>query len=185
MRTFIAIPLTEDTRRMLAAMQDGLRRSRADVRWVSPPSIHLTLKFLGEVSPGKVAELAAALKVHSVPLRRFRLTAGGIGVFPALNAIRIVWCGIGGDLEQLSALQATVENTCCEMGFPREERPFSPHLTLGRVRGKSNLHTLRECIRIGSDLKASFEVEGVNVYKSTLTPQGSRYEVMEHLALFP
>jgi 2'-5' RNA ligase len=98
---------------------------------------------------------------------------------------RVIWCGLGGDLEILSALQAEVEAACVKTGFPSEDRPFKAHLTLGRVQGRTNLQPLVDYIRIAASLRCEFAVERYHIYKSTLTPKGAIYEILEtiHLGL--
>lgn len=183
MRTFIALPLPPETLRTLAAMQSTLRASGADVRWTAIDSIHLTLKFLGEVSPEVIPDLSRALRSSLTMHRRLALRAEGLGAFPSPGAPRIVWCGISGETAELERLQNSVEGVCCGLGFPPEERSFHPHLTLGRVKGKKNLKSLCECIRIGSNDANDFMANEVNLYKSTLTPAGALYEVLESFPL--
>ena len=82
----------------------------------------------------------------------------------------MIWCGIDGDIERLKLLHAGVDSACAQAGFPAEPRPFQPHLTLGRVRGKRNLHRLLDCIKITNDHEGTFEVREIGLYQSTLTP---------------
>ena len=147
MRTFIAIPLPQECRVMLDQLQQSLRKHKADVRWVAIPSIHLTLKFLGEVDSGIIPKLKEFLDNHSKAERPFDLSLHGLGCFPNLIRPRIIWCGISGETERLLNLQQRVERVCVELGFAPEDRPFHPHLTLGRVNGKSNLQPLRSRTR--------------------------------------
>jgi RNA 2',3'-cyclic 3'-phosphodiesterase len=184
-RTFIAIPLSEQCRAILEDLQRGLRESGADVRWVSIHSIHLTLKFLGEVDAATIPALAQSLRTISVAEQPLDLSIGGIGSFPASRNPRVVWCGIDGDTEKLLRLQKKIEAVCAEMGFPPEERSFQPHLTLGRVKGKRNLQRLQDCIKIGSDLESRFKADHYNVYRSTLKPQGAVYSILEQITLGP
>src|SRR5512136_1539621 len=127
MRTFIAIPLPAESRTMLEKMQQSLRVHRADVRWVAIPSIHLTLKFLGEVDPEIIPKLSESLARASRPARPFELRLQGLGCFPNLRMSRVVWCGIGGETEELSRLQRAVEGVCADFGFAPEDREFHPH----------------------------------------------------------
>jgi 2'-5' RNA ligase len=95
----------------------------------------------------------------------------------------VIWCGIEGETERLSELFQRVETACVSLGFAAEARDFHPHLTLGRVKGKRNLQLLRDCIKIGSDLECKFRVDHFNIYKSTLTPRGAEYTVLERIML--
>jgi RNA 2',3'-cyclic 3'-phosphodiesterase len=168
---------------MLEQMQSGLRRSGAEVGWVAISSIHLTLKFLGEVDPAIIPQMAAALSSTAAPIHGFELRLHGLGCFPNQNNPRVIWCGIDGNLESLSNLQQMVEKTCESFGFQAEERGFKPHLTLGRVKGKRNLQPLQECIKIGSDLGRSFRADHFIIYKSTLMPKGAVYTVLNTVML--
>ena len=183
MRAFIAIPIPESSRQVLAQMQKQLKAAGAEVRWTAISSIHLTLKFLGETDTETVSELARALRAtaHLSPLLNLQLS--GLGCFPNQKKPRIVWCGIRGDIGRLEILQDTVERTCMGFGFEPEIRPFRPHLTLGRVRGKRNLQMLVDNIMKGSDLESGFQADHINIYKSVLKPEGAVYTVLETIEL--
>jgi 2'-5' RNA ligase len=183
MRTFIAFPIPEPGLEILAQMQQHLKRSDAEVRWTAIPSIHLTLKFLGETDPETVSELARALRDAAHPAQALNLQLSGLGCFPNQKKPRIVWCGIRGDIEQLEILQETVEKTCMDFGFEPEIRPFRPHLTLGRVRGKKNLQMLVDNIMKGSEQECGFSADHFNIYKSVLKPQGAVYTILETIEL--
>lgn len=183
MRTFIAIPLPEKCREMLEQLQQNLRATGADVRWASIPSIHLTLKFLGEIESAIVPKIAQALRNASKSHQELHLRIQGLGCFPNPKNPRIVWCAINGDTDKLLRLQGEVEYACAGCGFPAENRPFSPHLTLGRVKGKRNLQPLVDYIKMGSDLECNFSADRYNIYKSTLQPQGAVYTILETIPL--
>jgi 2'-5' RNA ligase len=183
LRTFIAVPLAEECQSMLEQMQESLRRYDADVRWVAIPSIHLTLKFLGEVKPNLIPDLADSLRKASTAERSMALRLHGLGCFPNQRSPRVIWCGIDGDTEALAGLQRKVEAVCEQFGFAPEDRAFHPHLTLGRVNGKRNLQPLLEYIKIGSGQECSFIADGYNIYKSTLNPHGAAYSVLKAISL--
>ncbi len=168
---------------MLMEMQEGLRRVGAEVGWVAIPSIHLTLKFLGEVEPSSIPRMAEALQISTSSIRSFGLRLRGLGCFPSDKNPRVIWCGIEGDRDALVQLQGIVEKTCETLGFPPEDRAFKPHLTLGRVKGKRNLQPLIDCIKIGSGLEHSFHADHFNIYQSTLKPQGAVYTVLNKVVL--
>jgi len=168
---------------MLDKMEQGLRSCGAEVGWVAIPSIHLTLKFLGEVDPEIIPKLAEFLEAASEPEHGFELRLRGLGCFPNQKGPRVIWCGIEGDADALLKLQLKVERACNEFGFPPEDRSFKPHLTLGRVKGKRNLQPLIDYIKIGSDLESSFRVGHYNIYRSTLKPQGAIYGVVRTITL--
>ncbi|MBM3788814.1 MAG: RNA 2',3'-cyclic phosphodiesterase [Acidobacteria bacterium] len=183
MRTFIAIPLPQDCRRLLEKLQSSLRETGAEVRWTAVASIHLTLKFLGEMDAARLEPTALALLEACGSHQAFPLSLGGLGAFPGASNPRVVWCGVRGEIERLSRLQADVEDACARLGFPREARPYHPHLTLGRVKGRRNLHSLTECITIGSNLESGFTADRCHLYRSSLTPRGAIYEVLKTVQL--
>lgn len=183
MRTFIAVPIPDPCRTMLERMQKDLRAFGADVRWVAIPSIHLTLKFLGEADPGVIPDLSGALRKASASQSSFRLHLRGLGCFPGERNPRVIWCGVEGETEALTRLQETVEKICVEFGFEPEDRPFHPHLTLGRVRGKRNLQPLLDYIKMGSDRESGFAADHYNIYQSVLKPQGAVYTALQSIAL--
>jgi 2'-5' RNA ligase len=183
MRTFIALPLPEDSLKLLQGVQARLRSFGADVRWISIDSVHLTLKFLGEIDPSLLPGLSEGFKKAAAAHKRFLLFLRGLGAFPDLRSPRVIWCGIEGEAERLDLLQKDIEKICAAAGFPPEARPFRPHLTLGRVRGKKNLQPLADYIKIGSEFESRIEVSRVNIYKSTLTRRGPLYEVLETIML--
>jgi RNA 2',3'-cyclic 3'-phosphodiesterase len=183
MRTFIAVPLPQSCREMLEKLQQDIRPLGADLRLVATASIHLTLKFLGEIDPKVLPNLVETLtaSVKSEPV--LSLCLRGLGGFPDLRNPRVIWCGVEGDTEELARLQEKVENACCDIGFEREERPFHPHLTLARVNSKRNLQGLLDYIKIGSGLEREFSAGHINIYRSTLTPRGAIYDIMATIAL--
>jgi RNA 2',3'-cyclic 3'-phosphodiesterase len=183
MRAFIAIPLPDECRSLLDRMQQTLRSYGADIRWAAIPSIHLTLKFLGEADPDIIPNLSEALEQDIHSQHSFSLRLHGTGCFPNPQNPRVIWCGIDGDTASLSQLQQQVETSCARFGFAPEDRDFHPHLTLGRVKGKRNLQPLIECIKMGSDLESSFIADHFHIYKSTLKPQGAVYSVLKTIAL--
>jgi RNA 2',3'-cyclic 3'-phosphodiesterase len=135
-RLFVASEVPTDLRERLRRMQVGFRSNALRIRWVRVEGIHLTFKFLGEAEPERVAAIVEALSVAARPCAPFLLSAGGLGVFPERGDPRVLWVGVGGDLPEAARLQQRIEGQLETLGFPRERRPFSPHLTLGRVRGK-------------------------------------------------
>lgn len=182
MRTFVAVPLPQECQSLLAELQGKMRPLGADVRWVAVPSIHLTLKFLGEIDPALVPKLADSLK-NSAGELPFKLHLHGLGGFPGLRSPRVIWCGIEGDTDRLIVLQEKVERACADLGFPPENRPFHPHLTLGRVQGKRNLQLLLDYIKIASDFEQVFDVDRYHLYKSVLTPRGAIYTILDTIGL--
>jgi RNA 2',3'-cyclic 3'-phosphodiesterase len=183
MRTFIAIPLPNECQVLLEQMQQSLLASKAEVRWVAIPSIHLTLKFLGEVDPEAIPELNVRLSEACKSERQFELRLHGLGCFPNARNPRVIWCGIDGETDSLLRLQHVVESSCAQLGFAPEDRPFRPHLTLGRVQGRRNLQPLMDRVVVGNDLACSFQADRFHIYMSSLKPQGAVYTVLHTVVL--
>lgn len=178
-RTFIAIPLDQQLLQQIAEISRLLRQSvRGGVSWVQPGSIHLTLKFLGEIEPGKIADAKKALQTAVPQFVQFEMNAGGLGCFPNLNRPRVVWVGLQAPVE-LSHLQLNIENACAELGFERELRKFSPHLTLGRIKPyvtPEDIIRLQQAITSIPALNlGTSHASEVVLFKSDLQPTGAVY----------
>jgi 2'-5' RNA ligase len=184
MRLFIAIDLPPQIKRELADIQAKLKKANAVVRWVSPDGIHLTLKFLSEVADDKVAGVVDAL-AESVPrISPFTLEVAGLGVFPSLSRPRVIWTGVKG-AEGLMALAEEVEKAMMKLGFPREKRGFSPHLTLGRVKSPRGIDRLTKIIMEEKDISlGKFTADGYLLIRSILRPEGAEYIKIRKFNLF-
>ncbi len=191
-RAFIAIELPNSVKSALSQLLDNLRQSNhAPVKWVNPDSIHLTLKFLGNIAAGTVPELTKAISEAARGIAPLRLELGELGVFPNLRAPRVVWVGLGGEIATLSVIQEKIESALIPLGFPPERRAFSPHLTLGRVRERASPEA-RRCLgeavaslKMGTkmDTKLSFTVDSLSLMRSRLTREGAFYSRLSSVAL--
>ena len=179
-RAFIAIELSEELKASLARLQELIKLgSESYVKWVDPQGMHLTLKFLGNISVDKVSAISEAIAEVARSVAPFRLELTESGAFPNTKAPRVAWVGLGGDLESLLRLQRGIDQALIPLGFPPEARAFSPHLTLGRVRDQA---TPQERRRLGERM-ASLEVQGqpslyvdrVILMRSQLTSKGAIY----------
>ncbi len=183
-RSFIAIDLPQKTRENLTAIQDQLRQSQAGVRWVKPGSIHLTLKFLGNILPEQVDEIAAAVAQLVRDEPPITLCAAGLGAFPSPRKPRVIWVGLGGEVDRLANIQAGLEKALEPLGFAREDRGFRPHLTIGRVKDRRRLQSLIEAM---STLELpefnSFDGNEIILYKSDLRPTGAIYTKLHRMPL--
>ncbi len=183
-RSFIAIELPEETIQMFAAIQEQLKQSRAGVRWVKPGSIHLTLKFLGNISPAQVDDIAAAAAQVVGEEPPITLGAAGLGAFPSRKKPRVIWIGMEGEVQRLSRIQARVENALEPLGFVREKRPFQPHLTIGRVKDRRRLQTLIDAMAtLDMPPFNSFDADEIILYKSDLRPTGAIYTKLHRMPL--
>jgi len=132
-RTFIAIELPENIHNKLQKLQDDLRASMPDVRWTKPTNIHLTLKFLGDVEASRIDRIGEILKGIARNYSPFEMNLAGIGAFPNSRKPSIIWTGVEKGAGQLIEIAKNIESAMEKIGFPKEKRPFKPHLTVGRI----------------------------------------------------
>lgn len=189
-RSFIAVELPSDVKEGLAGLRKKLERSEHGfVKWVDPGGIHLTLKFLGNIPSKRVAEITEALgeAVQGVP--PFRLEISGLGAFPNFKQIRVFWVGIGGEFDKLLKLKQNIESSLAALGFDQDERPFTPHLTLARIReNASSLERRNFGELVGSivfESKYEISVNAISLMKSVLTPAGAIYSRLSEIPLKP
>ncbi len=179
-RAFIAIDLTLDVQRRLDELISSFKGKLVGnpVRWVPAANIHLTLKFLGDVSLANLDLLKKMLQAEVANYRSFEISVGGAGAFPTLHRPRVIWVGVEAPPE-LGMVQAGVEGMAARLGYAPEERPFSPHLTLGRVSRNSTAHDQRAIAAVLDQEKVGFLgalcVRSIELYKSDLHPSGAIY----------
>ena len=170
----MAVDLPQSTRDRLGALLGALGREARDVRWVRAESIHLTMKFLGEVVESRMNALADRLSVSVAAVRAgFRIESRGIGTFGG-RLPRVVWAGVIDPDGGLSRLQQAVESACVAEGFAPEARPYSPHLTLARPKGRSRDLDAALASRVEIDL-GCFEVHSCFLFHSILRSEGATY----------
>ena len=188
-RSFVAIELPEETRRVLADLQAELKTQTPPkaVRWTRPASIHLTLQFLGDVAPGKVEAIADALREVCAGRVSFTFHLRGLGVFPNPNRPRVVWVGIEEPSGTLVALQKGVSQALIPLGFEPEKRAYTPHLTVGRAARNAGRRELAEVgdliTRSEVGTLSQMLVEQITLMKSDLQPSGAVYTPLAVLAL--
>ena len=186
-RAFIAIELQPMLRAALdevtqniqeACVVSGGEAARKAVRWVSASNIHLTLKFLGEISTANVESLARMLKAEAARHAPFHVEVTGLGAFPNVRRPRVIWVGSEAP-PNLALLQRAIEAETRALGYPAEDRPFSPHLTLGRI---SQNATPRDASAVAQALGkieirhlGCIPVEKVHLFQSDLRPNGAVY----------
>jgi RNA 2',3'-cyclic 3'-phosphodiesterase len=181
MRTFVAIELPEAVRAELGRQQHALRSPARDARWTRPEGMHLTLKFLGEISEAQLAPLRAALAALG-PFAPFDVEVKGFGFFPDARRPRVFWAGVEGG-SRLAELAGSVEGALEVLGFERERRAFNPHLTLARFKTPHPQPALAEAIEQLKDSSfGRFAVSEFFLFESQLSPEGARYQ---KLARFP
>lgn len=176
-RAFLAIDPPEEILGEIGRIQGRLQRIiRGDLRWVRPEAIHLTLKFFGDIPESAVAGIAAVVEKAAAGETPFFLTIGGVGVFPDRRRPRVLWLGMNGDVPRLLLCQQGLESELGRVGFPAEERPFSPHLTLARIKSSQGLTGLERALEKGERYAAGeFTASGIGLIRSELTPRGAVY----------
>jgi len=177
-RLFVALRLPEELVAGVVEVQERLRRALADVKWVEPKNLHLTLKFLGDVPEGRVADVRRGLEAAS-EIQPFRIALGGVGAFPSPGNPRVIWVGLTEGVARFSRLAGAVDRALADKGFVPEVRPPSPHLTIGRVRGPANLDALKRLMgEIGAADVGGFECTEMRLYRSVLTARGPLYTIL-------
>jgi 2'-5' RNA ligase len=187
MRTFIAIELSPEIEEYLRRLQERLKTSQADVKWVSPQNIHLTLKFLGEIDEKTLEQIKHILEDTACSSEQFTLRLSVIGAFPSIKSPRVIWIGIDKGDEEVKVIAKELEDKLSAIGLPKEDRAFSSHITLGRVRSSGNrnnlvksLESLKEKLLEGN---TELRVEKITLFKSTLTPKGPIYEALKEFPI--
>jgi len=182
MRVFIAIDIGEHIRKALGDLQQQLQSKldirRGDVKWVNPNSIHLTLKFLGEIKDQQVVEVCNIVKDAAARHESFELDVETVGHFGGRSA-RVVWVGCGHGSEHLQDLQKDIEQQLASAGWPEEKREFTGHLTLCRIRNVKAGVKLAQLTENYRDFKlGTMPADAVVVYQSQLRPTGPLYTTL-------
>ncbi len=206
MRTFIAIELPQEIKSSLAKLQEQLKQSNADVKWVEPQNIHLTLKFLGEIDEQKLDKITRIIKDTSIARDVFSIRISSLGAFPKINTStalsinperaqasrrvnfpRVLWVGIDQGDKETKEIAKTLEEKIQKLGIPKEDRPFSSHITIGRVRSPKNKENLVQLLnKLAGNLTAEgleFVATKITLFKSKLSPKGPTYEVLHEANL--
>jgi 2'-5' RNA ligase len=178
-RCFIAIELPAQVRLALADLQGRLGKDRErGARWVAPAGIHLTLKFLGDVPEGRIPLLAGVMSRVAAAGTPMALHLAGAGCFPSADRPRVLWVGLAGDVERLAKLEARLQVAMAELGFPREARSFTPHLTLARMRDFASPDEQRRvglAVRALSVPRVDLTASEIKLIRSELMPSGPVY----------
>ena len=187
-RSFIAIELPGELRRKLGQLETQLKSGKQPwVRWVKPESIHLTLKFLGNIGIDRTAEITGAMEEAARTVPPFRLEVKDLGAFPNLKRVQVVWIGISGEVDELGQLQQGIESNLARLGFAPESRPFTAHLTLARVRNQPPLEEWQNFGQLiaGTRLEVVYaiEVDTVSLMRSQLTREGAIYNRISSVQL--
>jgi 2'-5' RNA ligase len=194
LRTFIAIDVPPAVLDTITRIQNRFKSLGLHASWVKPGNIHLTLKFLGDTDPDRIPGIQNKLTETLAPFTPFRLSLNSAGVFPDTKHPRVLWVGLKDEEGTLETLQTAIEKALESVGFPREQRSFSPHLTLARIKSPWGIKSPKEKKELKDELDAvnqegigshPFDVSEIKLYESQLTPKGSIYTVLANFKLNP
>lgn len=184
-RTFVAVLIAEDLKANIAKVQEQVKKLAPDVKWVTPENFHVTIKFLGNVREDALSQVFSAVNEAAEKLAPFEMSFSGLGVFPNAAKARVVWVGIDQGCDELRRLADVVDKNLARLGYPKEDRAFKAHVTIGRV---------KEGKRLPGDVARSFEeidagdlgsqrVESIAVMQSELLREGPVYSPMSESKL--
>ena len=187
MRTFIAIELPQEIKDRLAKLQTLLKKSGADVKWVAAQNIHLTLKFLGEIDEGESIKIAGIIEEIARGSKQFQISLSSLGAFPKIEFPRVIWIAIDKGNKETKKLAKELEEKIEKLGIPKEERSFSSHITIGRVRSLLNKDRLAKVLEESENYfggeNIEFGARKITLFKSTLSSSGPVYEVLKEVNL--
>jgi 2'-5' RNA ligase len=187
-RAFVAIELSPEIQQRLQQVSEQLKQGLAGtpIRWVPVENIHLTLKFLGDVSLSNLDMVKKIIRTVSSQHRTFEVSAGGLGAFPKVHRPRVIWVGLEAPPE-LGAIQHAIDLETAKLGYASEDRPFSPHLTLGRVSRNVSADEIRVIASVLSTRRIGFlgvaRVREIHLFRSDLQPHGAVYTSLFSAAL--
>lgn len=181
---FYAVEIPGEFRTRFAELAAGLREAAPTVKasWERPEKIHITVKFVGEVEASRVGGLSEAAGRVASQAEPFDLTIGGTGAFHTQGNPRVLWVGVEDESGGLARVQKRLEDECSALGFPRETRPFHPHLTIARLRAPAGAKKLGALHRSTAFESASFRVGELVLMRSELGPGGSKYTAVSRHA---
>jgi RNA 2',3'-cyclic 3'-phosphodiesterase len=178
-RTFISVELSKPIRDRIVALQDELARAGTDVKWTEPENIHVTLLFLGEVPNEELPEICRVVSETLQDSGPFALSVQGAGCFPNVRRPRIVWVGVGTGTQELVRIHDDLEEPLFHLGFRKEDRKYTPHITLGRVRSDRPTEKLSAALQQHAGWQAGeMHVNEIHVMGSELTRDGPVYTVL-------
>ncbi len=181
-RAFIAVNLAAPVIEEIAKVQAALQKAQGDIRWTRTEGLHLTLKFLGDIARNQVEPILTAMREALREPPALRVLAQGLGAFPNLRRPRVLWAGLSG--ERLPELSRAIETALMPLDFPPEEREFTPHLTLGRVRSLRGWERVLALVKEYEHARfGESTVDQVTLYQSELRPNGAVYSPLGSVPL--
>lgn len=178
-RLFIAVPLPAAVRELMGNLEVQLKLHDWPVKWVDPDLAHITLKFLGNTASGRVPEILRAVESVIQQHAGADVATGQIGAFPSTKRTRVIWLGLDGDFSPIAELARGVDAVAATLGFEREERPFRPHITLGRLRrGKTPPDDFEQVVQALDTSSVAVELNRVQLVRSVLGHGGPAYSTL-------
>ncbi|MGM0451927.1 MAG: RNA 2',3'-cyclic phosphodiesterase [Thermodesulfobacteriota bacterium] len=183
-RSFVAIELPAPIQQALGQLQAQIRETGLSAKWSVPENIHLTLQFLGDVSPAAIAQIGESMAATAAGFFPMELYGQSVGVFPGVKRARVLWTGVGGDTEVLGRLQQDLADRLSQIGFEKEKRRFAGHFTLARFKDRVDPETVISVTRqFGDFVTQAFVVDAIHLFESRLTPKGPVYSKLKTCAL--
>jgi 2'-5' RNA ligase len=185
-RAFIAAEIDPQTKKKISNLISILKKSEADVKWVTEDQMHLTLKFLGNIEQDRIQEISDALSAIANKAFSFTIHLSKLGAFPNMNHPRVIWIGIDKGAESLEALNKKIETNLEKLGFPKENREFKPHFTLARIKSSKNILELIKTLEKNTfDSEGEIKINKLIIFQSILTPKGAIYTKLSTAELAP
>jgi 2'-5' RNA ligase len=187
MRAFIAIKLPLNLKSAISGIQEELKRTLPTVSWTKPDNLHITLKFLGEISPEQAVNIKQIITENAKATFGFRIKLETLGVFPNTRCARIIYMGANEGSLEIKQIVEQLELKLAQLGIPKENRSFSSHITIGRIRsriGQFEIETaLNKASRLLDNKNFGFVADSITLFKSTLGVEGPTYTVLEEANL--
>jgi 2'-5' RNA ligase len=181
-RTFIAIEIPAAVRKRISEVQNEFQKENERISWTKPENIHVTLKFLGDVEENKIDAIASVVQKTAKNIQSFNVKVKNLGAFPNLRRARVLWVGLENATAELTQIAEGMETGLSQLGFPEEERKFSPHLTIGRVKSALSTRFVEKFQNYAFE-GGEFQVEEIVVMKSDLRPSGAIYTPLRKVRL--
>lgn len=182
-RTFIAISVPEEIKKRISDLQRNLKQGKGFIKWVRTESMHLTLKFLGDVKTERIESVSEAVQDAVGSQKPFTISVAGTGVFPHPGRPRVLWVGVKEGQKILISLADKIDNSCRALGFKPEKRKFSAHLTLGRVKSLKGIERTLRTMNAAGFQGGSFLADNIVIMKSELRPEGAQYTPLHIIKL--
>lgn len=177
-RAFIAVEIDGRARQKISELISNLKKSGADAKWITENQMHLTLKFLGNISEEDIQKISDALSGVSNNFNSFMINFSRIGAFPNLDHPAVLWLGVDKGADYLKTLAGEIENALEKSGFAREAREFQPHLTLARIKSPKNMPELARLARKTDFISGDVQINKLVLFKSRLSPKGAIYTII-------